>query len=143
MDKTNAPPATAHPSDARKSRADRSGVRRPPSGICALFTLHGRCADRRPNRQHIGCNIENASRATCCAERTAVFRAIADGAGQIRRIAVVSDSDAPCMPCGICRQVLAEFAAPDFELYAAQPDGRCRRYTIDELLPEAFLFERD
>ncbi|NLM78035.1 MAG: cytidine deaminase [Ruminococcaceae bacterium] len=86
-----------------------------------------------------GCNVENASYgATCCAERTAVFKAISEGAGKIRRMAVVCDQDKPCMPCGICRQVLAEFATEDFLLLAAAADGSYRAYTIEGLLPDAF-----
>ena len=69
----------------------------------ALIDDRGHC--------HTGCNIENASYgATCCAERTAVFKAISEGAQRIRRLAVVSDQAELCMPCGICRQVMAEFA---------------------------------
>ena len=88
-----------------------------------------------------GCNIENASfGATCCAERTAVFKAVSEGAGKIRRIAVVCDQAEPCMPCGICRQVLAEFASADFMLIAADPDGHYRTCTLDELLTDHFTF---
>lgn len=91
-------------------------------------------------RVYTGCNIENASYgATNCAERTAIFKAVSDGSRQIRRLAVVCDHDAPCMPCGICRQVMAEFAAPDFELLAASPSGEFRRYSKDEMLPDAFV----
>jgi cytidine deaminase len=93
------------------------------------------------NRLFTGCNVENASYgATCCGERTAIFKAISEGSRQIRRLAVVGDQDEPCMPCGICRQVMSEFAAPDFELIAASPSGSFRRYTINELLPDAFRF---
>jgi cytidine deaminase len=93
------------------------------------------------NRLFTGCNIENASYgATCCAERTAVYRAIAEGARRIRRIAVVCDQPEPCMPCGICRQVLAEFATDDFALLAAAPDGSFRLYSLEQLLPDHFTF---
>jgi len=91
---------------------------------------------------HTGCNIENASYgATCCAERVAVFKAIAAGRRQIRLIAVVSDQPEPCVPCGICRQVLAEFAAADFRLLAAQPAGPFIEMTLNEMLPHAFRLE--
>lgn len=90
-------------------------------------------------RLFTGCNVENASYgATCCAERVAIFKAISEGGRKIAKIAVACDQDEPCMPCGICRQVMAEFAAPDFELLAASPSGRSRRYTMAELLPDAF-----
>jgi cytidine deaminase len=93
-------------------------------------------------RLYTGCNVENASYgATCCAERTAVFKAISEGSKQISRIAVVGDQAEPCLPCGICRQVLAEFATPDFELLAGTPAGHFERYGLDDLLPHAFHLE--
>lgn len=93
------------------------------------------------NRLFTGCNIENASYgATNCAERTAIFKAISEGSHRIRRLAVVCDQDKPCMPCGICRQVISEFAADDFELLAASPNGEFKSYTMAELLPDAFRF---
>lgn len=89
-----------------------------------------------------GSNIENASYgATNCAERTAIFKAVSEGSRKIRRLAVVCDQSTPCMPCGICRQVMAEFASADFELLAASPTGEFRRYTAQEMLPDAFRFE--
>lgn len=93
------------------------------------------------NRLFTGCNIENASYgATNCAERTAIFKAISEGSRRIRRLAVVCDQDKPCMPCGICRQVISEFAGDDFELLAASPSGEFKKYTMAELLPDAFRF---
>ena len=95
-------------------------------------------------RLFTGCNIENASYgATCCAERTAIFKAVSEGAKTIRRLAVVCGQDGPCMPCGICRQVMAEFAAEDFTLLAASPDGAYRRFSLDELLPARFELSAD
>ena len=86
-----------------------------------------------------GCNIENASfGATNCAERTAIFKAISEGSSGISRMAVVCDQDEPCMPCGICRQVLSEFATPDFVLLAGRQNGGCEAFKLDELLPRAF-----
>ena len=58
----------------------------------------------------LGCNIENASYgATCCAERTAIFKAVSEGVTTFEKIAIVSDSKKLTPPCGICRQVLLEF----------------------------------
>ncbi len=86
-----------------------------------------------------GCNVENAAYGTTnCAERTAIFKAISEGSQRIHKLAVVCGQTNPCMPCGTCRQVMAEFAADDFELLAANPDGQFRRYTLDEMLPDAF-----
>lgn len=103
------------------------------------FRVGAALLDER-NRLFTGCNVENASYgATRCAEQIAVFKAISEGAKKIRRMAVVGDMTEPCMPCGICRQVLAEFASDDFLLLAAAPDGRYRAYTMDELLPDHFV----
>lgn len=90
-------------------------------------------------RLFTGCNIENASySATCCAERTAIFKAVSNGSRRINRMAVVCDHDRFCMPCGTCRQVMAEFASDDFVLLAAKPNGQYRCYTINQLLPDRF-----
>ncbi len=105
------------------------------------FRVGAALLDEKDRRQS-GCNIENASfAATCCAERTAIFKAISDGARSIRRLAVVSDRPDYCLPCGICRQVMAEFAAPDFLLFAAAPDGKYLTFSLAQLLPAAFQLE--
>jgi len=86
-----------------------------------------------------GCNVENVSfGATCCAERVAIFKAVSEGQRRIRQLAVICGSDDYCMPCGICRQVMLEFATPDFMLVAARPDGQYLRLTMEQLLPHAF-----
>ena len=97
-----------------------------------------------------GCNVENASYgATNCAERTALFSAVADGRkpGEFTAIAVVGgpkDGDpVPCPPCGFCRQALAEFANPaEFTvLWVTEVvDGKpaYETHTLAELLPGAF-----
>ena len=91
-----------------------------------------------------GCNIENASYGlTVCAERVAVGRAVSGGdsapvgAGLIARVAVFCDRAPVLMPCGACRQVLAEFAAPETEVLCAGAGGAVRILTLAELLPEA------
>ena len=95
-------------------------------------------------RLFTGCNVENASfGATCCGERTAIFKAVSEGSRWIRRLAVTGDQNEPCMPCGICRQVIAEFAAPDFELLAASPSGQFKRYSLQAMLPDAFKLATD
>lgn len=93
----------------------------------------------------VGCNVENASLGlTVCAERNAVFAAIAAGllggpAGDaaIEAIAVVADSDAPVSPCGACRQVLHEFG-PGCVVIAANLSGAIRTARLGELLPAPF-----
>ena len=89
-----------------------------------------------------GCNIESASfSATNCAERTAFFKAISDGVTEFLAIAVVGGAmgEEPsgfCAPCGICRQVLNEFA-PNLRIITVCGDQRAEM-TLPQLLPEAF-----
>ncbi|WP_409303387.1 cytidine deaminase [Peribacillus sp. SCS-155] len=86
-----------------------------------------------------GCNIENASYGlTNCAERTAIFKAVSEGFHEFEAIAVVGDTDGPVSPCGACRQVIAEFAAPDTKIYLSNLHGDVQDTTIDELLPGFF-----
>jgi cytidine deaminase len=86
-----------------------------------------------------GCNIENASYgAANCAERTAIFGAVAAGARRIKMLAVITDDDDFARPCGICRQVMREFAAPDFVLLALKPDGSYIELSMDAILPFSF-----
>jgi len=86
-----------------------------------------------------GCNVENASYGLAnCAERTAIFAAIArSGPGlNIRAIAVVNDQGVPCSPCGACRQVIYEFG-PDATVFFQSSKG-WKESHITELLPEGF-----
>jgi cytidine deaminase len=83
-----------------------------------------------------GCNVENASYGlTVCAERNAVFQAVARGARAIRAVAVVSENGVT--PCGACRQVLAEFN-PRMTVIVADLAGKRHAYSLPELLPDAF-----
>jgi cytidine deaminase len=89
-----------------------------------------------------GCNVENASYTpTCCAERVAMFSAIADGARGFEAIAVVGGKSGErgqaCYPCGVCRQVLAEHCEPSFNVVIRDGDG-VTVTTLGELLPNAF-----
>jgi len=85
-----------------------------------------------------GCNVENATfGATCCAERNAVFAAVAQGYTEFRAIAVVTNGADPGTPCGICRQVLAEFGS-DLDVLCFTAEGAEARYRLSELLPHAF-----
>lgn len=82
-----------------------------------------------------GCNIENISFGlTICAERVALFNAIQNGAIEFKQLVIVSDSQDPIVPCGACRQVLAEFA-PDLKIYSSTLSGLKARYSLGELLP--------
>jgi cytidine deaminase len=87
-----------------------------------------------------GCNVENASYGmTNCAERTAIFTAVAELGPkfEIEAIAVVNDQGVPCSPCGACRQVIYEFG-PDAMVFFTGKDGREKQASITELLPEGF-----
>lgn len=87
---------------------------------------------------YTGCNIENATfGATNCAERTAVFKAVSDGHKDFEAIAIVSSGGEPTFPCGICRQVLAEFA-PEIKAILKGADGKIAIFTLGELLPHSF-----
>ena len=88
---------------------------------------------------YAGCNVENASYgATNCAERVAIQKAVSEqGRIQIIEVMVVTDSDPPWPPCGMCRQVIAEFG-PDCVVYAANLDGAVCATPFAQLLPQAF-----
>ncbi|HEU4632272.1 MAG TPA: cytidine deaminase [Gemmatimonadaceae bacterium] len=87
----------------------------------------------------VGGNVENASYSAClCAERAAVGAALARGLRRFRAIAVATDADEPTPPCGVCRQVLVEFA-PALPVLSGARDGRTARWTLDALLPAPFL----
>ncbi|HEY2494929.1 MAG TPA: cytidine deaminase [Paenibacillus sp.] len=90
---------------------------------------------------HYGCNVENAAYGPSnCAERTAFFRAIADGhqAGSFKALAVVGDTDGPIAPCGVCRQVMIELCDPDMPVIMGNMKGDIHETTVRDLLPGAF-----
>ncbi len=98
--------------------------------------------DAMPGVIYTGCNVENAGySATNCAERTAIFKAVSEGARTFLAIAIVGgmgDELSPsCTPCGICRQVMAEFCTPDFPIILGTPE-QLRVCTLGELLPFSF-----
>ena len=90
---------------------------------------------------YTGANIENISYgATNCAERTAIFKAAFEGERMIDSIAIASDSEDFIYPCGICRQVLAEFGRKDTRIICSNNAGLFRVHTLEELLPNAFIY---
>ena len=94
-------------------------------------------------RIYSGCNVENASFGlTCCAERNAVFAMVADGEKRVREVLVIGDSAAFLPPCGACRQVLAEFAAPAAGVHMCDAKGACRSTTVGELVPFTFHLKK-
>lgn len=91
----------------------------------------------RSGRVFCGCNVENLSFGlTICAERAAVFAAVAAGETDFEAIAVVADSVQPVTPCGACRQVLVEFSS-DLQVCSENLQGQRFESTIGELLPRA------
>ncbi len=85
-----------------------------------------------------GCNIENSSfGATVCAERVAIFNAVSQGERNFRKIAVTA------VPCGVCRQVMAEFCDGDFEIIVAEDTENYRVWKLSEILPEAFILPKE
>jgi cytidine deaminase len=91
---------------------------------------------------YVGVNVENCSYPlSVCAERNAIAAAVADGAqpGDVVAIAIATHAHAPTLPCGACRQVLAEFALPDTPVFARNlADGNTVSFLLEELLPNAF-----
>lgn len=88
---------------------------------------------------HAGCNVENVSFGLClCAERSAVAQMVTAGGKQVRAVAVVTKDGGT--PCGMCRQVLAEFvpAGGDIEVHCINESGERRTHSLRTLLPEAF-----
>jgi cytidine deaminase len=89
-------------------------------------------------RIHAGANVENASFGlSICAERSAIFRAVADGAERIEALLVYTPTGSATPPCGACRQVLSEFG-PDALIVCCNDGDGDRRYRLPELLPDAF-----
>ena len=94
---------------------------------------------------YTGCNIENAAYSPSnCAERTAVFKAVSEGVTEFSAIAIVGGkagetADNFCAPCGVCRQVMAEFCAPEtFRILLGKENLEYKEYTLGEILPQGF-----
>ena len=86
-----------------------------------------------------GVNVENASFGlTNCAERTAIFKAISEGAQHVLAIVIVNGTEIKSKPCGACRQVMSEFMGPDDFVYLANNQNDYHEYTFKEILPLAF-----
>jgi cytidine deaminase len=86
-----------------------------------------------------GCNVENSSYGlSVCAERGALAAGVAQGRDKPVAIAIVVDTPTPCPPCGMCRQVMLEFAPKELPVRSRNLKGDEARYTLGELLPHAF-----
>jgi cytidine deaminase len=110
----------------------REAAYAPYSGFAVGAALLG-----KSGRVYPGCNVENASLGlTVCAERSAVFRAVAEGEREFAALAICAESEAPTPPCGACRQVIVEFA-PDLPIVMATRGAR-RMAPLSDLLPSPF-----
>ncbi len=89
---------------------------------------------------YTGCNIENASfGATNCAERTAIFNGVSTGCRSLKALALVGDVNSYTYPCGICRQVIVEFAEnKDIKIFIVKNENDYIEKTLDEILPGSF-----
>lgn len=99
----------------------------------------GACLKTASGAYYLGCNIENAAfTPTNCAERTAMFKAVYDGERDFEAIAIISDGVNYIAPCGVCRQVLAEFCRPDMPVICADREGNYIVHELREFIPMAF-----
>ena len=108
----------------------------------SLFSV-GAALLAKSGKVYVGCNVENSSfGVTNCAERTALFSAIAAGEREFMAIAVCGNKAGlereTCFPCGVCRQALCEFCPPDMPVYLESSNGDIISFTLGELLPHAF-----
>ncbi|NLX76123.1 MAG: cytidine deaminase [Clostridiaceae bacterium] len=102
----------------------------------------GACIQTSDGRIYTGCNVENSSfGAAICAERTAIVKAVSEGSTKISAIAITSDSDRLTYPCGICRQVISEFAGDDIKIICSDKKGQYKIYGMNDILPHAFTRE--
>jgi cytidine deaminase len=98
----------------------------------------GAALQDKDGRVFIGCNVENASfGGTICAERAALAAALVAGSRTFDRLVVATEATEPTPPCGVCRQVLVEFA-PAIEVISVTAGGQEARWTLDALLPSPF-----
>ncbi len=94
-------------------------------------------------RIYSGCNVENCSLGlTFCAERNAIFAMVAAGERTIREVLVIGDTDEYLPPCGACRQVIAEFAAPEVVVHMCNKAGGSRDLTVADLVPVIFRLKK-
>ncbi len=123
----------------KEALAAREMAYTPYSGFAvgaALLTKEGKV--------YRGCNIENASYTpTVCAERTAFFKAVSEGEKEFEAIAIVGGPAGKppmdyCYPCGVCRQVMAEFCPDDFTVLIGKSEDEIREHKLSDVLPYCF-----
>ena len=116
------------------ARAVRAHAHAPYSRYAVGAAVRG-----ESGRIYAGANVENASYGLAlCAERSAVAAAVSAGEKRIVGVAVVTATSPPAAPCGMCRQVLAEFADDDLPITLANEAGEREETTLGRLLPHAF-----
>jgi len=99
----------------------------------------GAAVKTKSGRVYTGCNIENSSFSlTCCAERTAIFKAVSQGEREFTDIAVIADTEEVVSPCGACRQVMAEFFTDEVAIYLSNLNGAVKRTSLEKILPDYF-----
>lgn len=99
----------------------------------------GACVLAGSGETYVGCNVENASYGlTICAERNAIANAIANGERTILAVAIFSPNMENCVPCGACRQVIAEFQGDREIKIITQVEGKFKVYNFNTLFPEVF-----
>jgi cytidine deaminase len=100
--------------------------------------LVGAALEDEKGRIFTGCNVENATYGlSVCAERTAVLKAISEGARKFRRVAVAADTETLTPPCGACRQILWEFCG-DVEIVLTNLHGKTEVFQMRDLFPRPF-----
>ena len=124
---------TEHSQLIRAAAFARENAHPPYSGFKV-----GAALEDSSGRIHTGCNIEISSYSlTICAERTAIFKAISEGARGFMAIAIISDSPSYISPCGACRQVISDLLG-DVDVIMAASGGTAAKYKMKELLPVPF-----
>lgn len=99
----------------------------------------GACLVSEAGNLYLGCNIENASFGLSnCAERTAIFKAVSEGERTFQHLVIYGETKEPISPCGACRQVLAEFCAPEMPVTLVAQNGQCKETSVGALLPYSF-----
>ena len=120
------------------ARQARENAHAPYSGFKV-----GACLRGAGGGLYAGCNVENVAYPQGqCAEASAIGVLVAEGERRIAEVVIVAEGEALCTPCGGCRQRLAEFAGPDTPVHVCSPEGRRASFTLGELLPHGFTFER-
>ncbi|MBN1945714.1 MAG: cytidine deaminase [Bradymonadales bacterium] len=145
------PPSGATPPAGRGADADRSFLALEQAARACQQNAYsnysrfsvGAAVRAGSGKIYAGCNVENSSYgATMCAERVAIYTAVADGERRIQEVYVLTDESDPWPPCGLCRQVIAEFATQDCLVHLANLEGVKCTILFSDLFPLAFTPDR-